>query len=154
MSATNHSEISVTDESRPQESVGAPATKTATEKRPSPISLNKLVVALSIYAALRILVFAAAFPLFNNVDERVHLMSIQMYAQGHLPAKELPQMDPDLAKDYLRYWSPEYGRSQEDLERNGIKGSTLSTFGCRQESGIFPGNLRAEARGMVAQSQL
>lgn len=124
MSATNHSEISVTDESRPQESVGAPATapeKTATEKRPPPNGLNKLVVALSIYAALRILVFAAAFPLFNNVDERVHLMSIQMYAQGHLPAKELPQMDPALAKDYLRYWSPEYGRSQEGLERNGIR---------------------------------
>jgi hypothetical protein len=83
---------------------------------------RKLVIALSIYAGLRILVFAAAFPLFNNVDERLHLMSIQMYAQGHLPGKKLPLMDPELAKAFLPYWSPEYGHPQEELDRSGISG--------------------------------
>src|SRR5271166_2684630 len=80
---------------------------------------HKLVIGLSLYAALRILFFAAAFPLTNNIDERFHLMTIQMYAQGHTPGKELPQMDPELARAFLPYWSPEYGHSQEELNREG-----------------------------------
>jgi hypothetical protein len=81
---------------------------------------NNLAMALSIYTALRILAFSAAFPLFNNVDERLHLMSIQLYAEGRLPGRELTLMDPTLATSFLRYWSPEYGHSQEELYRHGI----------------------------------
>ncbi len=99
------------------------ARQAATEQAYPDTRVRKIVVALSIYAGLRILIFAAAFPLFNNVDERLHLMSIQMYAQGHLPGKELPRIDPELAKAYLPYWSPEYGHSEQELDRDGISGS-------------------------------
>jgi hypothetical protein len=80
---------------------------------------SKLVIALSIFAALRILVFAVAFPLSNNVDERFHFMTIQMYAEGGSPGKELPRMDPAKARIFSLYWSPEYRHSPEELDRDG-----------------------------------
>jgi hypothetical protein len=65
------------------------------------------------------LVFAAAFPLSNNVDERFHLMTTRMYAQGQIPGRELPHMDPEFARTFLLYWSPEYGAA---LESSHFKG--------------------------------
>ena len=79
---------------------------------------RRIAVAFSIYAALRILVFAVAFPLFNNVDEKLHFMTIQMYAQGHLPGKELPHIDREFVKAFLPYWSPEYDHSQDFIAKN------------------------------------
>ena len=81
-----------------------------------------IVVVLSVFAAARILFFAAAFPIFNNNDERFHLMTIQMYAHGHFPGKELPQSDPEFSKSLILYFSPEYLVSQEELDRNDIRG--------------------------------
>jgi hypothetical protein len=78
------------------------------------------VVALCIYASLRILVLTTAFPLFNYLDEKMHFLSIRMYAEGHLPGKELPQIDGEFARTFLPYWSPEYDQSQEAMDRNGI----------------------------------
>jgi hypothetical protein len=118
MTTTKRSESLAISDSNPQHNAAMPAF--ATELSGAPKGARKLIIAICVYAGLRILLFAAAFPLFNNVDERVHLMSIQMYAQGHLPGKDLPRMDPGLARAYLAYWSPEYGRTQEDLDRNGI----------------------------------
>jgi hypothetical protein len=69
---------------------------------------RKLAIALSIYAAIRILTFVLAFPLFNNVDEKWHFLTIQMYAQGHLPGSELPHIDQEFVRTFLPYWSPEY----------------------------------------------
>jgi len=80
-----------------------------------------IAVALTILAAIRILVFAAAFPLSNNTDEKFHFLSIQMYAQGHLPGRDLPRMDAGFARNFLLYWSPEYGLTQEELNRNGLR---------------------------------
>ena len=82
---------------------------------------GRIVVALSIYAAFRVLVFAAAFPLFNPVDEKAHFLTIRMYAQGQLPGKELPLMDPELAKALLPYSSSEYNFSSEELAQNGVR---------------------------------
>jgi hypothetical protein len=82
---------------------------------------NRVIVALCIYAALRILVFAVAFPLFNNTDEKFHLMSIQMYAQGRLPGKELPLVDDEFSRTFLPYLSPEYEISREDIDRDGVE---------------------------------
>jgi len=81
--------------------------------------IDRIVVALTIFAALRILVFTAAFPLPNNIDERFHLMTIQMYAQGHMPGKDLSRIDPAAARMSSLYWSPEYWHSQDDLDRHG-----------------------------------
>jgi hypothetical protein len=81
--------------------------------------IDRIVVALAIFSAIRILLFAAAFPLSNNVDERFHLMTIQMYAQGRMPGKDLPHMDPAAARVFSLFWSPEYWHSQEYLNQNG-----------------------------------
>ena len=71
----------------------------------------KFAVSLSVFAALRILVFAAAFPLFNNTDERFHFATIEAYARGQLPGKELPLIGEDLAKTIAPYASFEYGQT-------------------------------------------
>ncbi len=82
--------------------------------------LRKIAIALSIYAGFRIFVFAAAFPFFNNIDEKLHFLTVRMYAQGHLPGKELPLIDRDFARESLPYWSPEFDRSSGFIIRNGI----------------------------------
>ena len=78
---------------------------------------SQIVAVLCLYAAIRILVFIAAFPLFNNVDEKCHFLSIRMYAQGQLPSRELPLIDSEFSRIYLPYFSPEYGRTWEAMER-------------------------------------
>lgn len=78
---------------------------------------GQIAAVLCVYAALRILVFIAAFPLFNNVDEKCHFLSIRMYANGLLPGKALPLIDGDFSTTYLPYFSPEYGRTWEAMER-------------------------------------
>jgi hypothetical protein len=77
----------------------------------------RIAVALSIFAGLRILLFCMAFPPTNGTDEKFHLMSIQMYSQGHLPGRDLPRMDPAFAKTLLLYWSPEYGMRDMGMNR-------------------------------------
>lgn len=80
---------------------------------------GRIVAGLCVYAALRILVFAAAFPLFNITDEDSHFLTIRMYADGHLPGRDLPAVDPEFEKAFVLYGSPEYTHTQDDLERNG-----------------------------------
>ena len=76
-----------------------------------------VVLALIAYSALRILVFAAAFPLFNNVDEQYHFASIQMYAQGRWPGKDLPHLDPDTENIVALYSTPEYMNTREHIAK-------------------------------------
>jgi hypothetical protein len=78
-----------------------------------------IAIALTVYAAFRVLFFCAVFPLSNNVDERFHLLTIQMYAQGHVPGRDLPAVDPDFSREFLLYWSPEYWHTQQLIERDG-----------------------------------
>ncbi|MGB7583250.1 MAG: glycosyltransferase family 39 protein [Terriglobales bacterium] len=78
-----------------------------------------IVIGLCVYAAIRILVFAAAFPLFNITDEASHFLAIRMYAEWHWPGKELPAVDPAFEATYVLYGSPEYTHSQQDIDRNG-----------------------------------
>jgi hypothetical protein len=80
---------------------------------------GRIVAGLCVYAAIRILIFAAAFPLFDITDEDSHFLTIRMYAEGHLPGRELPTVDPEFERTYVLYGSPEYTHSQEDLEKNG-----------------------------------
>jgi hypothetical protein len=78
-----------------------------------------IVAVLCVYAAIRIFIFAAAFPLFNITDEGSHFLAIRMFAAGHLPGKQLPPVDPEFARTFILYWSPEYTHSQEYLDRYG-----------------------------------
>src|SRR5215472_1836583 len=86
----------------------------------------KIVWALAVLAAFRILILAMAFPLSNQVDERYHLATIQMYAQGRLPGRELPYIDPESSRTLLLYWSPELGSSQQQMARSDVVGPLYS----------------------------
>lgn len=46
---------------------------------------TKIVLLVCALAAIHVLVFSAAFPFFNNVDEGIHFDLVQKYAQGHVP---------------------------------------------------------------------
>src|SRR5260370_20423934 len=67
------------------------------------------------YALVRILIFSAAFPLFNPLDEQDHFETVRNYAEGRLPGKELPLSDPEMARVFALYGSPEYLVSRQRL---------------------------------------
>jgi len=79
-----------------------------------------IVAALCGYAVIRVLLFAAAFPLFNNVDEQLHFDSIVSFAQGRLPGPELPLIDSASAQLISRYHSFEYMVPLESLRRDHL----------------------------------
>ncbi|HEY1424072.1 MAG TPA: DUF2142 domain-containing protein [Candidatus Acidoferrum sp.] len=69
------------------------------------------------FAVLRILIFAAAFPLFNPVDEKSHYAVIYRFAHGYVPGSELPKTDPEMARVFTLYGSSEYFQPREVLEK-------------------------------------
>jgi hypothetical protein len=83
---------------------------------------GRIVAVLAVLAAIRILILCAAFPLANTIDERYHLVTIQMYARGNWPGRELPRPDPESTRNLLLYWSPEYGLRPQQMAQDGIVG--------------------------------
>ncbi len=75
-----------------------------------------IIAVLCVFAGLRILVFAAAFPIFNSLDEHFHFMSIQMYARGEWPGKDLPRFSPEAAELIAYYETFEYTRPRAEIE--------------------------------------
>lgn len=125
--ASNKAEMEVIESVRPAERppVGVSAGAACAQSRMDVFvraHASRIAVALAVFAALRILVFAAAFPLANNTDERFHLMTIQMFAEGQIPGEDLPRINPEFARTFLLYWSPEYNHSKESLNRSGVAG--------------------------------
>lgn len=76
----------------------------------------RIVAMFCVYAGLRILLFAAAFPIFNPVDEQAHLLSIRMYAHGQWPDKDLPEVDAESAKLFSVYGTLEYLVPKETIK--------------------------------------
>src|SRR2546427_885367 len=73
------------------------------------------VIVFCFLAAARVLVFSAAFPFFNNVDERRHFDLVVKYAQAHVPLGA--ELISPVTLPYLsRYASPEFLSSPEDFE--------------------------------------
>ena len=69
---------------------------------------ERLLVGLfCLLAGLRVLVYAAAFPFFNNVDEYDHFDVVCKYAQGHVP-RGLEQWSEEAAAYVALYGSPEF----------------------------------------------
>lgn len=64
-----------------------------------------IVLALCVLAAIRVFVFSAAFPFFNNVDEPSHYDLVRKYARGDVP-RGLEVLDAP--KPLVLYNSPEY----------------------------------------------
>ncbi len=67
-----------------------------------------LVAALALLAALRVALFAAAFPFFANVDEQKHVDMVFKYARGYLPEPGRAGYEPQMGELVGLYASPEY----------------------------------------------
>ena len=78
---------------------------------------GRIVPALCLYAGLRILILVLAFPIFNNLDEQFHFISIQMYASGEWPGKSLPHPSPESAELIAYYETYEYLNPSAEIER-------------------------------------
>jgi len=81
---------------------------------------NLIVAAICAYTFLRILIFCAGFPLFNTLDEQDHLEAVGSYSRGMVPGKALPLSDPDMARVFALYGSPEYLVSRQRLHAVGM----------------------------------
>ena len=73
------------------------------------------VIAFCVFAALRVLIFSAAFPFFNNVDERRHFDLVMKYAYGRVP-RGAELISPATLPYLARYASPEFLAAPEDFE--------------------------------------
>jgi hypothetical protein len=69
--------------------------------------LRWVVLALCAAAAIRVFIFAAGFPFFNNVDEQAHFDLVVKYAQGK-PPRGIEPFDSEAALNIAVYSSPEY----------------------------------------------
>src|SRR5215467_12507731 len=58
--------------------------------------------------ALRVLIFAAGFPLFNPVDEPSHYEMVYQYSRGTWPGATLFKRDPEMARIFALYGTDEY----------------------------------------------
>lgn len=65
------------------------------------------ILLLCLVAGLRIFVFAAAFPFFNNVDEQAHFDLLYKYLHGDIPQK-LENFSTGSSRLIVLYGSPEY----------------------------------------------
>jgi hypothetical protein len=75
---------------------------------------RKLILFFCAIAALRVLIFSAAFPFFNNVDEQAHVDLVIKYARGDVP-RHLGNYSPESARYFSLYGTPEYFTSPEQL---------------------------------------
>jgi len=73
------------------------------------------VIGFCLFAAVRVLVFSAALPFFNNVDERRHFDLVMKYASAHVP-RGAELISPATLPYLSHYASPEFLSAPEDLE--------------------------------------
>jgi len=69
--------------------------------------LRWIVIGLCALAAIRVFVFAAAFPFFNNVDEQAHVDLVVKYSRGKVP-RGIEPFASEAALYFAVYSSPEY----------------------------------------------
>ena len=84
----------------------------------SSLSRRKERIAVLLFcamAAVRVFLFSAAFPFFNNVDERRHFDLVMKYASGHLP-RGAELISPATLPYLSRYASPEFVAAPENFE--------------------------------------
>ena len=68
---------------------------------------RKLILLFCAVAAVRVFVFSAAFPFFNNVDEQAHVDLVMKYARGQVP-RDLGHYSSESASYFALYATPEY----------------------------------------------
>ena len=74
---------------------------------PSVLGARNLVLVLALLAAAHVIVFSAALPFFNNMDEEWHLDLVSRYAQGDVPRK-LEPLRPESLRCLAVYGTTEY----------------------------------------------
>jgi hypothetical protein len=79
-----------------------------------------LVLVIFLLALFRVFLFSAAFPFFNNVDEREHLDTVVKYSRGYLPHKGANHYDRESAKLIIFYETPEYLNKPQDFNTGKI----------------------------------
>src|SRR5947208_11023293 len=68
---------------------------------------RKLILLFCAVAAVRVFVFSAAFPFFNNVDEQAHVDLVMKYARGQVP-RDLGHYSSESAYYFSLYGTPAY----------------------------------------------
>src|SRR5258706_12045146 len=71
------------------------------------------IALMCLVACVRVFVYSAAFPFFNNVDEQAHLDLVCKYSHGHVP-RQLESFGSESAELITLYQSPEYLMSLKD----------------------------------------
>ena len=69
------------------------------------------------FAVLRVLIFAAGFPLFNPVDEPSHYEMVYEYSRGRLPGGDLLKSDAEMARVFTLYSTSEYFKPRAVLRQ-------------------------------------
>src|SRR3954464_13470496 len=80
---------------------------------------RKLILLFCAVAAVRVLIFSAAFPFFNNVDEQAHVDLVMKYARGQLP-RDLGSYSSESAHYFSLYGSPEYFTAPRQFTDSGF----------------------------------
>ncbi len=88
-------------------------------------------------AALRMVLYNAAFPAFNNVDEASHFDLVLYYSQGRWPEKALQPLLPQTAEHCVLYGSPEYLRPPQ-IYPNGQYPPPPATYPAVRSDPMFP----------------
>src|SRR5437868_12591576 len=76
---------------------------------------RKVILLLCAIGALRVFIFSAAFPFFNNVDEQAHVDLVMKYARGHVP-RDLGQYTSESAYYICLYGNPEFFMAPQQYE--------------------------------------
>ena len=78
---------------------------------------RKLISLLCAIAAVRVFMFSAAFPFFNNVDEQAHVDLVMKYSRGELP-RDLGHYSSEAAYYIALYGTPEFLMAPQQFETN------------------------------------
>ncbi len=78
-----------------------------------------IVTHLCLLAAIRVFVFAAAFPPINNIDEQLHFDLVCRYSHGDLP-KSIVTLGPEASALITVYETPEYHYAPSDFPNGQI----------------------------------
>jgi 4-amino-4-deoxy-L-arabinose transferase-like glycosyltransferase len=73
-----------------------------------------IIFIICVAAAIRVFLFSAAFPFFNNVDEQAHFDLVYKYSKGRLPAAAIEKFDPQAAKIIALNGTDEYFNKEGD----------------------------------------
>lgn len=79
----------------------------STSSKVSKSTIYWIIAGLCALAAIRVFVFAAAFPFFNNVDEQAHVDLVLKYAHAD-PPRSIEPFSPETARYLALYRTPEY----------------------------------------------